>query len=81
MVFKSKHTLRESLMKVRSVRPSETKKGSVYEVPCIDCGKVYIGETGRNLQERLKEHKYAARMSDSKNGIVAHAWAMQHAVD
>jgi predicted GIY-YIG superfamily endonuclease len=27
----------------------------VYSIPC-DCGKVYIGETGRSVQTRLKEH-------------------------
>ena len=28
----------------------------VYEVTCPDCDDVYIGETGRRLQERLKDH-------------------------
>ena len=32
--FKSRHTLRESLMKVKNVRPIDLKKGAVYEVPC-----------------------------------------------
>ena len=57
------------------------KKGAVYEVPCSNCGKVCIGETGRNLQERIKEHKYAVRNHNTKNGIAAHAWTAQHTVD
>ena len=28
----------------------------VYRIPC-ECGLVYIGETGRNLSKRPKEHK------------------------
>ena len=28
----------------------------VYEVTCPDCDDVYIGETRRRLQERLKDH-------------------------
>lgn len=28
----------------------------VYKIPC-DCGKVYIGQTGRTVQERLIEHQ------------------------
>ena len=42
------------------VRPKdalETTKqdGVVYKIPC-ECGKVYIGETGRAMQDRIKEH-------------------------
>ena len=58
-VFKSGNTLRQSLMRVKSRRRDEQKKGVVYEVPCGGCNQVYIGETGRSLEVRLKEHKYA----------------------
>lgn len=46
---------------------SETPKAEgaeewvVYEVPCASYNYVYIGETGRNLMERIKKHKYAVR--------------------
>ena len=54
-------------------RPEELRRGVVYEVSCSECNMKYIGETGRSLQERLKEHKYAVRTANTKNGIVAHA--------
>ena len=50
-------------------------------MPCRDCGAVYIGETGRNLQERVKEHKYAVQRQDDNNGIAVHAWTNDHVVD
>ncbi len=28
----------------------------VYSIPCMDCNSVYVGETGRNLEKRLKKH-------------------------
>ena len=28
----------------------------VYEIECPDCDKKYIGETGRRIEERFKEH-------------------------
>ncbi len=31
----------------------------VYEVPCHNRGKTYIGETGQQLGTRVKEHKKA----------------------
>ena len=42
---------------------------------------VYIGETGRSLEVRLKEHKYAVRTANMNNGIAAHAWNSQHPVN
>ena len=31
--------------------------GVVYEVDCNNCLKMYTGETGRKVKERMKEHK------------------------
>ena len=31
--------------------------GVVYEVDCNNCLKICIGETGRKVKERIKEHK------------------------
>ena len=80
-VFKSGNTLRQSLMRVKSRRRDEQKKGVVYEVPCGGCNQVYIGETGRSLEVCLKEHKYAVRTANMNNGIAAHAWNFQHPVN
>ena len=80
-MFKSQGTLREALMKVKNPRPQLLKKGVVYEVPCMDCNKSYIVETGRTLQKRLVEHKAAVRRGDTNNGIAVHAWDQQHRVD
>ena len=51
----------------------DLKKGMIYELPCTDCTKVYIRETRRNLRTRLKEHKYAVKRNDDRNGIAVHA--------
>ena len=57
-VFKSHHTLRQSLMNVKSQIAKEYKRGAGYEVPCVDYDSVYIGEMGRSLKDRIKEHRY-----------------------
>ncbi|XP_013142387.1 PREDICTED: uncharacterized protein LOC106106354 [Papilio polytes] len=47
----------------------------VYEIPC-DCGRNYIGETGRNIKTRLTEHIRSIRKLDSNASAVAeHALA------
>ena len=48
---------------------------------CKDCESAYIGETGRNLQERVKEHKYVVKRYDENNGIAVNAWNENHVVD
>ena len=80
-VFKSSSTLRNSLVRVKSPTPDLKKKGVVYEIPCKDCDKCYIGETGRTLMKRMTEHKLAVRCGDTNNGIAVHAWDAQHHVD
>ena len=59
-----------------------TKQSNVvYEVPCT-CGKVYIGETKRRLETRLKEHKDACtRCFTDKSAIAEHAWANDHPIN
>ena len=81
VVCKSQNTLRQMLMKVKSTRPDEQKKSVVYEVPCADCNCVYVGEMGRSLEIRLKEHKYALKTKDTKNGIAVHATTNEHDVN
>ena len=80
-VFKSHHTLREKLTRVKTPRPDVLKRSIVYEVPCLDCEKIYVGETKRNLKQRLMEHKGAVRRQDNKNGISTHAWDEDHRVN
>ncbi len=53
--FKSGKTLRSRLTKVKDTIPITTESSIVYSIPC-SCGKVYIGETTRRLEQRVKEH-------------------------
>ena len=54
-VFKSDTTLRSHLVRPEDTLEPTKQDGVVYKIPC-ECGKVYIGETGRAMQERIKEH-------------------------
>ena len=38
----------------------------VYKIPCDNCEKTYIGETGRKFGTRLKEHKTEAEATTNK---------------
>ena len=54
-VFTSDTTLRSHLVPPKDTVDPAKQDGVVYRFPC-ECGKVYIGETGRSMQDRIKEH-------------------------
>ena len=45
------------------------------------CQATYIGETGRNLNTRLTEHKRATRNGDLNNNIAEHHLQTDHRID
>ena len=81
VVFKSGPTLRSLLTKVKDPLPKEKLAGVVYQIPC-QCGKVYVGETQRRLETRVKEHRDACNKGDTgKPAIAEHQWDQQHQVN
>ena len=52
VVFCPVRTLRQLLVHAKDPVPAEERKGVVYLIPCMDCPKVYIGQTGRCLSSR-----------------------------
>ena len=50
-------TLRNELVHPKDKVDKFKTSGVVYGVPCKDCDAIYIGETGRPLATRIKEHK------------------------
>ena len=47
-VFKSETTLRSHLVRPKDAVEPTKQEGVVYRIPC-ECGKVYIGESGRPM--------------------------------
>ena len=44
----------------------------IYKIPCNDCDEIYIGETGRSIQTRKKEHQDRISRRDSNSQIYQH---------
>ena len=55
--FKPYRTLQQTLVSPKDKSDKLKQSGTVYELSCLDCEAVYIGETGRKLEKRLAEHK------------------------
>ena len=81
-VLRSSTTLRNQLVRPKDPPPPGRRGGVVYEIPCNDCDRVYIGETGRPIGERVKEHQRDVRLSRVDGSAVAeHAWGAGHHPD
>jgi hypothetical protein len=46
------------------------KTPSTYSIPC-ECRKVYIGQSGRSIQIRIKEHERHIRLAQTEKSAVA----------
>ena len=80
VAFKSGQTLRSQLSRVKDRLPTMMRSSVVYKIPCT-CGKVYIGETTRRLETRVREHQNACRRGEfDKSAIAEHAWTDHHPI-
>ena len=70
--------LRKLLTNVKGKDQPRTDKGAVYKIKCCDCQATYIGETGRNLNTRLTEHRQATRNGNINNNIAEHHLQTNH---
>ncbi len=62
-------------------KPSIDSEAGIYKIPCKDCNLVYIRETGRNIDTRIKEHRYAVKRGDDNNAIYRHVLNKDHTID
>jgi hypothetical protein len=53
----------------------------VYVIPCRDCPETYVGQTGRPLVTRLKEHKSYVRHAKLGSAVFNHISTRDHNID
>ena len=59
--------------------PDRKRANVVYQVPCANCPTTYVRQTGRQFNQRLREHR---RTGDCANSALAeHARGCHHPVD
>ena len=66
-MVKPQTTLRQVLVHPEDKVEKQKKAGVVYKIPCSQCEKVYIGETGRQLGTRITEHRKEAEKISDRN--------------
>ena len=48
------------------------KNGCIYEIPCNQCNRRYIGQSGKDLATRLKQHQYNVRVGNVASSLFQH---------
>ena len=65
--MKPHRTLRNMLVHPKDKRDPLQTAEAIYEIPCKNCPKSYIGETGRLFRTRLSEHKAETEKLSANN--------------
>ena len=78
--FKPHTTLRKLLVAPKDPIPLEKRSGCVYQIKCSDCPKSYIGQTERQLGQRVKEHQSTAP-SRNPSAVSEHHSDTRHSID
>ena len=76
-VFSYEDTIKKSLCKNKfepNLQEQEYEGPGVYLISCNKCSLSYVGETGRNLEIRSKEHARDIRNYNVNSAIANHCW-------
>ena len=65
--LKPHRTIRSLLVHPKDKLTPLQKADAVYEIPCSDCNKTYVGETGRLFETRINEHKKDVEKLEKKH--------------
>ena len=80
--FRPRRTLRQTLVRLKDQTLLQQQAGVIYRIPCGTCSKVYIGQTGRTLEHRLKEHRRAlASENTAQSAVAEHAVEQMHVIN
>ncbi len=77
LCFKNNRTVKNNLIK----NSPQCHEGCIYTVPCKDCNRFYIGQTGKTLEQRKKKHKYSVRAGQESNALFVHVRDSSHCID
>ncbi|KAJ4434821.1 hypothetical protein ANN_23392 [Periplaneta americana] len=77
-IHKPQSKIRSHLRQVKDSQGLRTP--GIYKIPC-ECGEVYIGQTGRTIEDRIKEHKRSLRLYyPEKSAVAQHSIEKEHKI-
>ena len=77
VVFRFSNTLKNFLIK----NSPKNSLGCIYRIPCVNCDHFYIGQSGKGIATRIKQHKYSVRTGQMSNALFLHMNNFNHAIN
>ena len=83
IIFTYDNTIQQKILKsVKAPTSNKFKYNVVYEVKCIQCNSLYIGQTCRCLHTRMLEHDRSIKNYNTNSTAPAqHAYKFKHSFD
>jgi hypothetical protein len=78
--FRTRNTIENILTKQRSLR-NQYEESGVYGLKCQNCPRIHIGQTGRSLKIRYKEHIQDIKSNKNRTGFSHHILSTGHSYD
>ena len=77
VVFKFENTIKNILIK----NSPKDNCNVIYKIPCKDCNSIYIGQTGKDIDSRIAQHKYSIRTGQASNSLFVHLRDFGHRIN
>ena len=81
VAFKPYQTIRQMFPKLKDQMDKEETCDPIYDIPCADCSKSYVGETQRKFKTRKGEHQKAVGWQQGeKSALADHVIKTNHGI-
>ena len=73
--------LKNEICHLKDRRPVNERAGVVYKLNCLDCNAAYVGETGRQVEDRMAEHRRDIANRKQTSKVFEHVNGTGHSFD
>ena len=81
IAHKPTRTIRNELCNLKDKRSNNDRAGVVYGLDCESCPSIYVGESGRQVKDRMKEHQSDILKKKPVSKIYCHTAETGHSFD
>ena len=81
IAHKPTRTVKSELCHLKDKRENKDKSGVVYALDCESCVSIYVGETGRQVKDRMKEHQNDILKKKPASKVYQHTAETGHGFD